>query len=119
MEIINFISKNNLHGRILGIKMYKWAAVSFSKEKTGNNWIDFLSARRCGTGEDQEVSCGLEKPVYPEHPQKLGQLPASNGGVGKVSGGSNNTSGKKPGKDETRTGQQRTENCHAPTFGGN
>ena len=29
MEIINFISKNNLHGRVLGIKMYKWAAVSF------------------------------------------------------------------------------------------
>ena len=33
MEIIQFISRNNLHGRVLGIKMYKWAAVSFSKRK--------------------------------------------------------------------------------------
>ena len=31
MEMINFISKNKLHGRILGTKMYKWAAVSLSK----------------------------------------------------------------------------------------
>ena len=46
MEIINFISKNNLHGRVLGIKMYKWAAVSFLKPKKNEiDWIDYFSER--------------------------------------------------------------------------
>ena len=43
MEIIKFISKNNLHGRVLGIKMYKWAAVSFLRSST--DLIDYFSER--------------------------------------------------------------------------
>ena len=77
-----------------------------------------ISARGGGTGEDKEVLCGPEASVHLEHPEKLVQLSASVGGVGKVSDGSDDASGQ-PGKDETRTRQQRTENCHQPAFGGN
>ena len=100
MEIIQFISKNNLHSLVLGTKMYKWAAVSFSKEKI--QLIGFIiSERRGGTGEDKEVLCGPEAPVHLEDPEKLGQLRAPDGGVGEISGGSDDALGKR-GKDETR-----------------
>ena len=51
MEIINFISKNNLHGRILGIKMYKWAAVSFSRKKLGIIGLIFFQREGVAQGK--------------------------------------------------------------------
>ena len=53
-----------------------------------------ISARGGGTGEDKEVLCGPEASVHLEHPEKLGQLPTSDGGVGKVSDGSDDALGK-------------------------
>ena len=76
--------------------------------------IGFIfSERGGGTGEDKEVLRGPEAPVHLEDPEELGQLPAPDGGVGEVPGGSDDASGSPPGKDETRieTDRQRTENC--------
>ena len=59
MEIINFVLKNNLHGRCLSVKIWERAPVSFSKQD--QYFIGMIiSERGCGPGEDQEVSCGSE-----------------------------------------------------------